>query len=183
MREDGNDWWTPPGRVCLSSVGPVRAWFARPLLCMQTGLSFKAASSSSHQRFLSQRASSRVKRNGFAKRCWQPLYFFLPWLVSGLRRFKWPATDHVLSDPRHRARISPCQWSVFANTNLVKLCPANDKTDAVDMDIYGAFQLCSIGILAAPLTVTLSRTYFNAPGRNTIFLWTGLLLTGMRHSC
>jgi hypothetical protein len=49
---------------------------------------------------------------------------------------------------------------------------------AVDMDIYGAFQLCSIGILAAPITVRLSRTYFYDPGRNTIFAWTGLVLAG-----
>jgi hypothetical protein len=51
---------------------------------------------------------------------------------------------------------------------------------AVDMDVYGAFQLCSIGILAAPVTVRLSRTYFYDPGRNTIFLWTGLILAGKR---
>jgi hypothetical protein len=51
--------------------------------------------------------------------------------------------------------------------------------DAVDMDIYGAFQLCAIGILAAPVTVMMSKTYFNDPGRNTIFLWTFLLLIGM----
>ncbi|KAI0429039.1 hypothetical protein F5Y09DRAFT_270362 [Xylaria sp. FL1042] len=50
---------------------------------------------------------------------------------------------------------------------------------AVDMDIYGAFQICSIGILAAPITVYNSKTYFNDPGRNIIFLWTGLLLAGM----
>ncbi|KAF2469363.1 uncharacterized protein BDR25DRAFT_326214 [Lindgomyces ingoldianus] len=50
---------------------------------------------------------------------------------------------------------------------------------AVDMDVFGAFQLCSIGILAAPLTVRLSRTYFFDPGRNTIFLWTGLVLAGL----
>lgn len=49
---------------------------------------------------------------------------------------------------------------------------------AVDMDVYGAFQLCSIGILAAPVTVRLSRTYFFDPGRNIIFLWTGLILAG-----
>lgn len=47
------------------------------------------------------------------------------------------------------------------------------------MDIYGAFQLCSIGILTAPATVKLSKTYFNNPGRNIIFLWTGLLLAGL----
>ncbi|KAJ4295637.1 hypothetical protein N0V90_007650 [Kalmusia sp. IMI 367209] len=49
----------------------------------------------------------------------------------------------------------------------------------VDMDIYGAFQLCSIGILAAPLTVRLSRTYFYDPGRNIIFVWTALILAGL----
>lgn len=50
--------------------------------------------------------------------------------------------------------------------------------DAVDMDIFGALQICAIGILAAPVTVRLSSTYFNDSGRNLIFLWTGLLLTG-----
>ncbi|KAI1636811.1 hypothetical protein F4809DRAFT_650235 [Biscogniauxia mediterranea] len=35
---------------------------------------------------------------------------------------------------------------------------------AVDMDIDGAFQLCAIGILAAPVTVRISRTYFWDPG-------------------
>jgi len=46
------------------------------------------------------------------------------------------------------------------------------------MDVFGAFQLCSIGILAGPVTVRLSKTYFNDPGRNAIFLWTGLVLAG-----
>jgi hypothetical protein len=50
---------------------------------------------------------------------------------------------------------------------------------AVDMDVYGAFQLCTIGILTAPPTVRLSTTYFNNPGRDIIFLWTGLLLAGL----
>ncbi|CAG7559418.1 unnamed protein product [Fusarium equiseti] len=56
---------------------------------------------------------------------------------------------------------------------------AMHNPDAVDMDIYGAFQLCAIGILAAPVTVMMSKTYFNDPGRNTIFLWTFLLLIGL----
>lgn len=51
------------------------------------------------------------------------------------------------------------------------------------MDIYGAFQFCSIAILAAPLTVRLSRTYFYDPGRNLIFLWTILILTGLIALC
>ncbi|KAK8032727.1 hypothetical protein PG990_002461 [Apiospora arundinis] len=50
---------------------------------------------------------------------------------------------------------------------------------AVDMDVYGAFQLCSIGILAAPVTVRWSKTYFYDPARNLIFLWTGLILAGL----
>ncbi|KAJ5153059.1 uncharacterized protein N7482_009537 [Penicillium canariense] len=53
------------------------------------------------------------------------------------------------------------------------------QSGAVDMDVYGAFQLCTIGILTAPVTVRLSRTYFNNPGREIIFLWTGLLLAGL----
>lgn len=51
--------------------------------------------------------------------------------------------------------------------------------DAVDMDIYGAFQFCSIGILTAPVTVKLSTTYFNNPGRNTIFVWATIILIGL----
>lgn len=47
------------------------------------------------------------------------------------------------------------------------------------MDVYGAFQLCTIGILTAPPTVRISTTYFNNPGRDIIFLWTGLLLAGL----
>ena len=46
------------------------------------------------------------------------------------------------------------------------------------MDVYGVFQLCSIGILAAPATVRLSSTYWNDPGRNVIFFWTILILAG-----
>ncbi|KAH8728427.1 hypothetical protein GQ44DRAFT_757347 [Phaeosphaeriaceae sp. PMI808] len=54
---------------------------------------------------------------------------------------------------------------------------------AVDLDIFGAFQFCSIAILAAPLTVRLSRTYFYDPGRNIIFLWTILILAGLVALC
>ncbi|KAI5861096.1 hypothetical protein GGS23DRAFT_578756 [Durotheca rogersii] len=50
---------------------------------------------------------------------------------------------------------------------------------AVDMDVYGAFQFCAIGLVAAPLTVRMSRTYFYDPGRNIIFLWTGVVLAGL----
>ncbi|KAK1722551.1 uncharacterized protein BDZ83DRAFT_416171 [Colletotrichum acutatum] len=47
------------------------------------------------------------------------------------------------------------------------------------MDIYGALQFCSIGILAVPLTVKKSETYFHEKGRNTVFVWTSLLLAGL----
>jgi hypothetical protein len=51
------------------------------------------------------------------------------------------------------------------------------------LDLFGAFQFCSIAILAAPLTVRLSRTYFYDPGRNIIFLWTILILAGLVALC
>ncbi|KAE9364100.1 hypothetical protein N431DRAFT_497796 [Stipitochalara longipes BDJ] len=51
--------------------------------------------------------------------------------------------------------------------------------NAVDMDIYGAFQICSMGILAAPITIKLSRMYLYYPGRTIIFLWTLLILAGL----
>ncbi|KAL8288155.1 hypothetical protein RB597_000311 [Gaeumannomyces tritici] len=50
---------------------------------------------------------------------------------------------------------------------------------AVDLDVYGAFQLSSIAILAAPVTLRRSTTYFDGPGRNIIFVWTAILLAGM----
>ncbi|KAK7963356.1 hypothetical protein PG988_010330 [Apiospora saccharicola] len=55
---------------------------------------------------------------------------------------------------------------------------AMHNNGAVDMDVYGAFQLCTIGILAAPVTVRWSKTYFYDPARNLIFLWTALILAG-----
>jgi hypothetical protein len=49
---------------------------------------------------------------------------------------------------------------------------------AVDMDIYGVFQICTIGILTAPASVRLSKTYFNLAGRNVLFIWTMLVVAG-----
>jgi len=46
------------------------------------------------------------------------------------------------------------------------------------MDIYGAFQICSIGVLVALVTVRQSPRYFNDLGRNTIFVWASLVLAG-----
>lgn len=66
--------------------------------------------------------------------------------------------------------------AVAAIHGIVLAALHNDE--AIDMDIFGAFQLCSIGILVAPVTVSFSKTYFNDPGRNAIFLWAALLLAG-----
>ena len=46
------------------------------------------------------------------------------------------------------------------------------------MDIYGAFQFCSIAILAVPTTARTSDAYFNELGRSIIFGWTSLVLAG-----
>ncbi|KAH8668415.1 hypothetical protein BX600DRAFT_548767 [Xylariales sp. PMI_506] len=50
----------------------------------------------------------------------------------------------------------------------------------IDMDIYGIFQLCSIGILIAPLSIKMSQSHFTHRAYNGIaFLWTALLLAGL----
>jgi hypothetical protein len=53
----------------------------------------------------------------------------------------------------------------------------------VDLDIYGAWQLCSIAVIAVPFTLRRSRTYFYDAGRNIIFLWTMLLIAGLIALC
>ncbi|EOA91417.1 uncharacterized protein SETTUDRAFT_162129 [Exserohilum turcica Et28A] len=60
---------------------------------------------------------------------------------------------------------------------------SSHRDGGIDLDIFGAFQFCAIGILAAPLTVRLSRTYFYTPGRNIIFMWTILVLMGLLALC
>ncbi|KAF2622995.1 hypothetical protein BU25DRAFT_350925 [Macroventuria anomochaeta] len=54
---------------------------------------------------------------------------------------------------------------------------------AVDLDIYGAWQICSIAVIAVPFTLRRSRTYFYDAGRNIIFLWTMLLIAGLIALC
>jgi hypothetical protein len=49
---------------------------------------------------------------------------------------------------------------------------------AVDMDVYGALQLCLIGILAIPVRSKLSKRNLNDSGRSVIFLWIILILAG-----
>ncbi|RMY03390.1 hypothetical protein D0868_07490 [Hortaea werneckii] len=50
---------------------------------------------------------------------------------------------------------------------------------AVDLDIYGAFQFCTIAILVAPMTARVSRTYFKDHGRNAIFVWAVFVVAGL----
>jgi hypothetical protein len=54
---------------------------------------------------------------------------------------------------------------------------------AVDLDIFGAWQICSIAIIAVPFTLRRSRTYFYDAGRNIIFMWTMLLIAGLIALC
>lgn len=54
---------------------------------------------------------------------------------------------------------------------------------AVDLDIYGAWQICSIAVIAVPFTLRRSKTYFYDAGRNIIFLWTILLIAGLIALC
>lgn len=53
---------------------------------------------------------------------------------------------------------------------------------AVDMDIYGAFHVCSIGLLSIPLALRLVKTSGKEMRKNhVIALWLGLIVAG-RHS-
>jgi hypothetical protein len=49
------------------------------------------------------------------------------------------------------------------------------------MDIYGALQICTIGIIAAPITIKLFPTYVHNLGKTTICMWAGLVLAGKWH--
>ncbi|KAI1121402.1 hypothetical protein F5Y10DRAFT_102068 [Nemania abortiva] len=97
------------------------------------------------------------------------LYYILVALSVLARRKEWLKNASLAA-----ALLLPAVAAVHAI-----VLAAVHVNDAVDMDIYGAFQICSIGILAAPITAYNSQTYFNDPGRNIIFVWTGLLLAGM----
>ncbi|KAJ4203467.1 hypothetical protein NW759_015143 [Fusarium solani] len=100
-----------------------------------------------------------------------PLYSYYVLIATCLvaRREEWLVTPCLAA-----ALVLP---AVAAIHGIV--LAALHNPNAVDMDIFGAFQLCSIGIIVAPVTVMMSRTYFNDPGRNTIFLWTFLQLVGL----
>ncbi|KAH8927144.1 hypothetical protein BT69DRAFT_1347502 [Atractiella rhizophila] len=69
-------------------------------------------------------------------------------------------------------------YAAVASTHGIVL--AITRADgAVDMDIYGAFQVAAAAVLAAPMMLRYSSTYFNLPGRNIIFVWTVINLAGL----
>lgn len=66
---------------------------------------------------------------------------------------------------------------------VVKAWLTSTLLGAVDLDIFGAWQICTIAIIAVPFTLRKSRTYFYDAGRNIIFLWTMLLIAGLIALC
>lgn len=74
--------------------------------------------------------------------------------------------------------IATLVFPAIAAVHSIALAVLHDD-GVVDMDVFGAFQLCAIGILAAPVTVRLSQSYFTNLTRNIISLWTILILTGL----
>ncbi|KAF2853558.1 hypothetical protein T440DRAFT_389978 [Plenodomus tracheiphilus IPT5] len=101
------------------------------------------------------------------------LYYLLVAACVAFRKVEW-LRNACLAAALVLPAISALQALVLA---------ASHSNGVVDLDLYGAFQFCAIGILAAPLTVRISRTYFYDPGRNIIFLWTILLLMGLISLC
>ena len=65
-----------------------------------------------------------------------------------------------------------------AHHHTIYYTDCNFLLGAVDMDIYRAFQICAIGLVAAPITILLHPAYFHDLGRKTIFLWTYFILAG-----
>ncbi|KAM0355027.1 hypothetical protein ACHAPU_000877 [Fusarium lateritium] len=117
-----------------------------------------------------------------------PLQVICAWPVSGqygtgTRVLYYVLIAACLVARREEWLVNPCLAAALVLPAVAAIhgivLTAMHNPNAVDMDIFGAFQLCAIGILAAPVTVMLSKTYFNDPGRNTIFLWTFLLLIGL----
>lgn len=131
----------------------------------------------------------RLATNHNAHKCLQILYYVLVAACVTFRKAEW-LRNACLAAALVLPAISALQGLVLASMHVngqpsvfTQDSPGKLLTSTilgvVDMDIYGAFQVCSIGILAAPLTVRLSRTYFYDPGRNIIFLWTILILMGL----
>ncbi|RSL91315.1 hypothetical protein CDV31_015487 [Fusarium ambrosium] len=117
-----------------------------------------------------------------------PLQVICAWPVSGQYGFGTRILYYVLIATCLAARgndvlVTPCLAVALVLPAVAALhgivLAALHNPHAVDMDIFGAFHLCSIGIIVAPLTIMMSKTYFEDPGRNTIFLWTFLQLVGL----
>ncbi|XEU96074.1 hypothetical protein FSHL1_001359 [Fusarium sambucinum] len=125
---------------------------------------------------------------GLGNETGSPLQVICAWPVSGqygtgTRVLYYVLIAACLVARREEWLVNPCLAAALVLPAVAAIhgivLTAMHNPNAVDMDIYGAFQLCAIGILAAPVTVMMSKTYFNDPGRNTIFLWTFLLLIGL----
>jgi len=56
--------------------------------------------------------------------------------------------------------------------------PLTQLINSSDFDIYGVLVIIAVATLAMPLTLRFSRTYFNTPGRNLVFLCALLNLAG-----
>lgn len=117
-----------------------------------------------------------------------PLQVICAWPVSGQYGFGTRILYYVLIATCLAARgkdwlVTPCLAAALVLPAVAAfhgiVLAALHNPYAVDMDIFGAFQLCSVGIIVAPVTVMMSQTYFNDPGRNTIFMWTFLQLVGL----
>ncbi|KAK1908187.1 hypothetical protein P3342_013507 [Pyrenophora teres f. teres] len=101
------------------------------------------------------------------------LYYILVAACVAFRKAEW-LRNTCLAAVLILPAVSAFQGIVLASAHT---------SGGIDMDTLGALQFCAIGILAAPLTVRLSATYFHAPGRNIIFLWTILILMGLLALC
>jgi hypothetical protein len=53
-----------------------------------------------------------------------------------------------------------------------------DIAGAVDMDIYGAFQFCALGLLTTPFSNRIMRIYFKYQARCVLLAWASLIFTG-----
>ncbi|KND94217.1 hypothetical protein TOPH_00820 [Tolypocladium ophioglossoides CBS 100239] len=96
------------------------------------------------------------------------LFYFLVLACVLARNVKWI---------RGGCLATALTMSAVAAIHGIVLAAVHSET--IDMDIYGALQFCAIGILVAPVTLRLSRTYFNEPGHCIIYLWASLILAGL----
>jgi hypothetical protein len=70
----------------------------------------------------------------------------------------------------------PKFWDLRFDPTMDK--PLTELINYLDLDIYGVLVIIAVATLAMPLTLRFSRTYFNTPGRNLVFLCALLNLAG-----